>query len=455
VGLIVSAVLLGSGAALASDWDFDDGLPKLKWKRLAMGRGGQSAVAVDGSQSPHVVVTRRKGDSSKMALSHVWIEGRRRRSEFILKTDGESQGLLFNPVIAIGEDGVCHVAFELEQEGKGLGFDRWLAYAVRGDEGWQVETLELGGQDIAMAIGDDGNVHLVHWGPADGARYLRKTAKGWESEPGPPYASDEPRLILRDDEVLFLSAVFGASLHTRTGPGAWSLESLGEEASTRYPDAAVDSSGALNVVYAQGSSIVLLREQGLGWQQDVLMTSDAFFDIPFPNGIQSAGGDASIVAGPGDCITVVAALALFKSGASGSALIIATFDGTTWLVDLRPGRERAEAAMGADGLLHIVSSRGSINSSGTKGFSLKGYRARMAVRPKGAGTITVAPTGMVVEKRGTEFAYPGTTLGLTATPAEGFQFVGWQRDLEGADPDADLTLDGNKRVVARFEELTP
>jgi hypothetical protein len=454
-GLIVSALLLWSGGALASDWDFDDGLPKLKWKRLPAGRGGFSSVAVDPSQDVHVVVTRRRASSDKMALSHIWTEGRRRRSEFILKTDGESQGFIRNPVIAIGEEGVCHVAFQLQVEGKGINFDSWLVHAVRGEEEWQLEQLELGGQDIGMAIDDDGDVHLVHTEIGNSTRYLRKTGETWESEEGPLIMGREPRVVLRDGEVHVVSSSFGAVLSTRTGPGAWTQEDLGDLETSRHPDAAVDSAGRMHVVHNQGASVILLSEGEGGWQQNTLATADTFFDIPYPNGIQSSGGDPSIVAGPGDCITVVAAVTLFKGGGSGSAFLIATFDGTTWLVDVRPGGDRGEADMGADGLLHVVSGASSVNSKRLRGFSLKGYRARLAVRPKGGGTITVDPTGVVVEKRGTEYAYPGTTLGLTATPAEGFQFVGWLRDLEGADPDADLTLDGNKRVVAVFEEAAP
>ncbi len=65
----------------------------------------------------------------------------------------------------------------------------------------------------------------------------------------------------------------------------------------------------------------------------------------------------------------------------------------------------------------------------------------ITVVPEGAGTVTVGPEGA---------AYPDSVVTLTATPADGFLFAGWDGDVISADNPVSLLMDGPKQVIARF-----
>jgi hypothetical protein len=68
-------------------------------------------------------------------------------------------------------------------------------------------------------------------------------------------------------------------------------------------------------------------------------------------------------------------------------------------------------------------------------------RLELAVDPPGAGTVTIGPYGV---------PYPDSTVVLTAAPAEGYVFAGWDGDLSGSANPATLRMDGPKQVTARF-----
>ena len=61
---------------------------------------------------------------------------------------------------------------------------------------------------------------------------------------------------------------------------------------------------------------------------------------------------------------------------------------------------------------------------------------------KGDGHVTVEPDKATYDK--------GELVTLTAVPDSGRRFVAWSGDLEGTDPVATLTMDGDKRVGAQF-----
>ena len=44
----------------------------------------------------------------------------------------------------------------------------------------------------------------------------------------------------------------------------------------------------------------------------------------------------------------------------------------------------------------------------------------------------------------------GTLVQLTATPSAGYHFVEWTGDLTSGTNPADITMDGNKTVIANF-----
>ncbi len=59
-----------------------------------------------------------------------------------------------------------------------------------------------------------------------------------------------------------------------------------------------------------------------------------------------------------------------------------------------------------------------------------------------------------VEPNGGTFPY-GATIELTATPASGWHFVGWDGDLSGSSNPVTLVMDENKNVAAVFEQDPP
>ena len=71
----------------------------------------------------------------------------------------------------------------------------------------------------------------------------------------------------------------------------------------------------------------------------------------------------------------------------------------------------------------------------------------MAVDPEGGGSTD--PT--VGEHTYNE----GTVVDITATPADGYQFVNWEGDVANSNSaTTTVTIDGNKTVTANFEKKT-
>jgi hypothetical protein len=71
----------------------------------------------------------------------------------------------------------------------------------------------------------------------------------------------------------------------------------------------------------------------------------------------------------------------------------------------------------------------------------------LTVNTSGAGSVTLDPPG------GTYDA--GTEVTLTATPAGGFVFSGWNGDLSGSANPTAITMDGDKNVTVIFESDAP
>lgn len=63
-------------------------------------------------------------------------------------------------------------------------------------------------------------------------------------------------------------------------------------------------------------------------------------------------------------------------------------------------------------------------------------------------------TGGTVTPDGGEYV-EGTVVTLTATPAAGYQFVGWSGDASGTSLTTTVTMDANKSVTATFAEVIP
>lgn len=79
------------------------------------------------------------------------------------------------------------------------------------------------------------------------------------------------------------------------------------------------------------------------------------------------------------------------------------------------------------------------------------FRQRFAltasVDPPGAGTVDVAP--------GSQDGYydSGTVIQLAATAGYGYEFAGWSGDAGGSSDPIEVTMDGPRTVVARFEPV--
>ncbi len=73
------------------------------------------------------------------------------------------------------------------------------------------------------------------------------------------------------------------------------------------------------------------------------------------------------------------------------------------------------------------------------------YQHRLKVDVEGQGIVRVNPPG------GQYVA--SQVINLEAVPADGWRFVGWQRDLSGSNPHESLTMSVNRHVVARFERI--
>jgi hypothetical protein len=70
---------------------------------------------------------------------------------------------------------------------------------------------------------------------------------------------------------------------------------------------------------------------------------------------------------------------------------------------------------------------------------------QLAIETRGPGSVLTTPSS-------TTFI-DGDDVILTASPAEGYGFVGWSGDLESTDQQTSLAMDGNKRVIAHFAQL--
>ncbi len=87
-------------------------------------------------------------------------------------------------------------------------------------------------------------------------------------------------------------------------------------------------------------------------------------------------------------------------------------------------------------------------------FTASGFALTVSARGPGDGTITSAPAGIDCPDACSTVYDIGQQVQLTATPAAGSTFGGWQGDCSGAAPTCMVTLDQARDVRARFETQT-
>lgn len=109
-----------------------------------------------------------------------------------------------------------------------------------------------------------------------------------------------------------------------------------------------------------------------------------------------------------------------------------------------PGVDYMIAVDGYDG------AQGSIRLAVSFDADLLYYRLTASVTPAGGGTVTFDPT-----PTGPGYYQEGTSVTLTATSAEGYQFVGWSGAATGSNPVTSVVMDQNQDVFAVFTPMVP
>ena len=74
------------------------------------------------------------------------------------------------------------------------------------------------------------------------------------------------------------------------------------------------------------------------------------------------------------------------------------------------------------------------------------YTLETEVSPADSGTVALYPTG-------TEFD-EGELVTLTATPADGYEFVGWQGDITASESTMTIVMSADTQLTAVFQEAT-
>jgi len=75
------------------------------------------------------------------------------------------------------------------------------------------------------------------------------------------------------------------------------------------------------------------------------------------------------------------------------------------------------------------------------------YILTASVDPSGGGSVTLNPSGGTYDY--------GTVVTLTAVANTGYQFDYWSGDASGSNPSIQITMDGNKSIIAHFTEIPP
>lgn len=78
------------------------------------------------------------------------------------------------------------------------------------------------------------------------------------------------------------------------------------------------------------------------------------------------------------------------------------------------------------------------------------YLLSVSNSPSGGGTVTSAPTGIKCGADCSESYYEDTAVSLTATPAFGFEFAGWEGSCSGTSATCNLTLTADASATALY-----
>ena len=81
-------------------------------------------------------------------------------------------------------------------------------------------------------------------------------------------------------------------------------------------------------------------------------------------------------------------------------------------------------------------------------FTKRDYPLTININDEEGGTVTER----IVQQKTTEYPH-GTVVELTAEPNSGWEFIGWEGDLESAENPAEITVEGETEITALFERV--
>lgn len=463
---LAPAVLVG-GSIAESDEQGSPAAFAWKWKTKRLGRGHETAIVVDSHGRPHVLYAELNGLIGER-LVHAWPEGGAWLSETV------EAGIEYaNPMAAaIDDQDVLHLAYPKNVSPYPNDYEE-LHYARSDAGGWTVETLEEGGRNPAIAVDEQGGVHILHVrrvdepGHHDELRLIESTAQGWVSEVVAEGVHDLARnsLVLHEGTVhAAFSNQYPEVLRVASREnGAWQLADVD---SGHNANLVFDASGTPHVLYNSTAvdspywgddELRHAWRDGSSWVHQALITPASVFGALVEAPVHAYALEPAAGVDFAGRIQLAFGLYFAKGEASVHGLAMATWQDGTWFPQAfgpKGSGYRARLAIGRSGIVHVATSM-SKSSDPTRVFvaSRRGRKLRLAVVPPGGGIIVDTLTGMECSSKLTERVTPGTQVVLEALPEAGFVFEGWSKGGSGTDPTCTVTLDKGRTVIARFSTV--
>ena len=217
----------------------------------------------------------------------------------------------------------------------------------------------------------------------------------------------------------------------------------------RFTITTLASSGGLVIsnpnsnAYVNGQQVTLTATPDpgysfVGWTGDIESTSNPLITLADANKTVTAEFSRNIIApvtltinAENGTVTRTPSDELYEKGTS---------------VELLAQANAGYTFTGWAGALQGTASRATLFLDGDKTVTAN-FKAsyQLATETRGPGSVLTTPSS-------TTFI-DGDEVILTASPAEGYGFVGWTGDLESTDQQTTLAMESNKRVIAHFAQL--
>jgi len=96
-----------------------------------------------------------------------------------------------------------------------------------------------------------------------------------------------------------------------------------------------------------------------------------------------------------------------------------------------------------------------VSTSASYEFTMNGNRNLIANFAVSTYTLNITAVNGTVSKAPAQETYThGATVVLTATPAQGYKFAGWEEDATGSENPLTVTMNSNKNITAIFTAIT-